>query len=238
MDGKAATGTKPRPSFPRRVKRKLRREAKKVKHRLELRKEARIAKKEQEARERRKEARMAQHITKVGILSDTHGRLPLMAAAEMAECDAIIHAGDICSHSILTELECLAPTYAVLGNNDRDEYGSRVGYFAHPEIAGVRFLVGHKPSSVAISPLGNGALAPGDPIPQVIVHGHTHVPLIQFGPDVRPADLLINPGSTTKPRRGAAPSVAVLEIAGGAVRNVRIISLNDGTTVLQWPASD
>lgn len=179
---------------------------------------------------------------KVGILADTHGRLPLAAVAEMAECDAIIHAGDICLKSILTELECLAPTYAVLGNNDRAEFGSRVGHFSRPNIGGVQFLVGHKPSSVAVSPLGSGALAPGDPIPQVIVCGHTHVPLIQTGPDARPADVRINPGSTTKPRSGWPPSVAVLELEPpvsvefrGTITSVRIISLTDGSTIMSLP---
>ena len=64
-----------------------------------------------------------QRITTVGILSDTHGRLPLAATAALADCDVIAHAGDICGPSILTELRALAPVNAVLGNNDYDEYG-------------------------------------------------------------------------------------------------------------------
>ena len=71
----------------------------------------------------------------------------------------------------------------VLGNNDFDEYGERVGRFAHPVIDGVRFLVAHYPRDVKITFAGSAALAPGDPIPQVCVHGHTHVPELVSGPD-------------------------------------------------------
>ncbi|MFQ9179113.1 MAG: metallophosphoesterase family protein [Eggerthella lenta] len=79
---------------------------------------------------------------------------------------------------ILHALEALAPTTAVLGNNDFDEYGSRVGRFAHPVIDGVRFLVAHYPRDVQIGFNGCAGLAAGDPIPQVCVHGHTHVELV------------------------------------------------------------
>ena len=114
-------------------------------------------------------------MTVIGLISDTHGRLPDEALAAMADVDHIIHAGDIGGPEILHALEALAPTTAVLGNNDFDEYGSRVGRFAHPVIDGVRFLVAHYPRDVQIGFNGCAGLAAGDPIPQVCVHGHTHV---------------------------------------------------------------
>ena len=79
--------------------------------------------------------------TSIGIISDTHGTLSDSALALLAEVDHIIHAGDIGGPDILRMLSALAPTTAVLGNNDFDEYGSSVGRFAHPVIDGVRFLV-------------------------------------------------------------------------------------------------
>ena len=85
---------------------------------------------------------------RIGIISDTHGSLDPRAYAALADCDHIIHAGDIGGPSVLCELETLAPVTAVLGNNDFDEYGSAAGHFAHPVLEGVRFLVGHKPGDV------------------------------------------------------------------------------------------
>ena len=170
----------------------------------------------------------------VGIISDTHGRLDERAFAALADCDHIIHAGDIGDPSILRELECLAPVTAVLGNNDYDEYGSAVGRFAKPCIEGVRFLVAHYPRDVRISGLGSAALAPGDPIPQVLVHGHTHVPRIETGVGARPADVLICPGSAFRPREGYPRCVARMALDAGRVVFARVESL-DGDEVLFWP---
>ena len=87
----------------------------------------------------------------VGVLSDTHGRLPEQAYAALADCDHIIHAGDIGSPDIIRELQTLAPVTAVLGNNDYAEYGSSVGRFAKVCLDGVNFLVTHYPRDVRIA---------------------------------------------------------------------------------------
>ena len=136
---------------------------------------------------------------------DTHGSLDPRAYAALADCDHIIHAGDIGGPSVLCELETLAPVTAVLGNNDFDEYGSAAGHFAHPVLEGVRFLVGHKPGDVRVSFAGSAALAPGDPLPDVIIHGHTHVPELKTGPDARPAGLYLCPGAVYRPRSDFGP---------------------------------
>ena len=125
----------------------------------------------------------------IGFVSDTHGTLDPAAYAALADCDVIIHAGDIGRPSVLTELRCLAPTIAVLGNNDFPEYGSDVDYFAMPEIEGVRFLIGHEPKDVQPMAFPK-RLRPGDPIPDVIVHGHVHYPRLEWGAAVRPAKRL------------------------------------------------
>lgn len=169
----------------------------------------------------------------IGIISDTHGRLDPRAYAAMADCDHILHAGDIGDPSILTELEGLAPVTAVLGNNDFPEYGSAVGRFAHPCIEGVRFLMAHYPKDVQISLAGNSALAPGDPIPQICVHGHTHVPRLEFGKDARPATLVMCPGSAFRPRNGFPRCVAKVTVHEGRVLSAWVESL-DGDVLLSF----
>lgn len=160
--------------------------------------------------------------TNVGILSDTHGTLSLAAVAAVADCDVILHAGDICDPGILRELRALAPVHAVLGNNDYDEYGADVRRFAQFEIAGVRFLMAHYPQDIRRALRGGGPIGPGDPLPRVCVHGHTHIPEIVSGPAARPADFIVCPGSVTRPRGGSKPSVAKIELADGRVLSVRI----------------
>lgn len=157
-------------------------------------------------------------MTMVGVISDTHGRLDAGAYAALADCDHIIHAGDIGGMSIIRELETLAPVSAVLGNNDvPSDYPESIGRFVRPVIDGVRFLVSHYPRDVKINYAGSSALSPGDPIPEVCIHGHTHAPKLEWGKAAYPAHYLFNPGSATRPRAGAARTIGRIQIEDGQV---------------------
>ena len=57
-------------------------------------------------------------MTRVGIISDTHGLLRTEAVTALQGSNLIIHAGDIGKESIIPELEHIAPVYAVRGNVD------------------------------------------------------------------------------------------------------------------------
>lgn len=175
-------------------------------------------------------------MTLVGVVSDTHGRLDPRAFDALADCDAIIHAGDIGAPSVLRELEALAPVIAVLGNNDCDEYGTAVRRFASTSIDGVRFLVAHYPQDVRIGFSGSRAIAPGDPLPDVSVHGHTHVPRLETGSEARPASLLVCPGSAFRPRNGYPRCIAKIQVSSGRIMEARIETL-DGETLMRLPAS-
>jgi hypothetical protein len=165
-------------------------------------------------------------MTLVGVISDTHGWLDRGAYEALADCDHIIHAGDICNPRILRDLRTLAPVTAVLGNNDFMEYSADVKRFAHPTIEGVKFLVAHYPHDVDLSSGRNAALSAGDPIPDVCIHGHTHMPRLEYGKKARPAQYIVNPGSVSLPRGRNPESVAKIEIANGAVQQIRIESLD------------
>ena len=164
-------------------------------------------------------------MTLVGVISDTHGWLDPAAYNALADCELIVHAGDICNPGILRELQTLAPVQAVLGNNDFDEYGPEVGRYARFSYAGVKFLVAHFPRDVRLSGFGSAALAPGDPIPDVCIHGHTHVPKLEYGKEARPAQYVLCPGSASYPRGGSSPSIAKIKIELGAVKWICIESL-------------
>lgn len=170
-------------------------------------------------------------MTLIGVISDTHGTLHAAAYNALAGCDAILHAGDIGGPAVLRELETLAPVYAVLGNNDFAEYGEAVGRFARPTIDGVRFLVSHYPKDVAISFCGSSALAPGDPIPDVRVHGHTHIPKLERGPQASPSTLLLCPGSASRARGDYPRSIAKIKVQDGRIIDARVESLT-GKTLL------
>lgn len=165
----------------------------------------------------------------VGVISDTHGSLHAQAYEALAGCDHIIHAGDICDPGILRELATLAPVTAVLGNNDFDEYGSHVQRFARPVIGQVKFLVAHYPQDVRIRP--------GDAVPDICIHGHTHIPKLVYGAEARPASYVLCPGSASYPRGGSERSIAKIELESARVQSIRIETLSGKTIASVNPMS-
>ena len=55
---------------------------------------------------------------RIGVISDTHGRLRPAVAEKLQGVDCILHAGDFDSPDILQALDRIAPVYGVRGNND------------------------------------------------------------------------------------------------------------------------
>jgi len=60
-------------------------------------------------------------MTKIGLLSDTHGYLDKRMLDLLSQCDEIWHAGDIGSMIVLEKLEQIKPVRAVFGNIDGHE---------------------------------------------------------------------------------------------------------------------
>ncbi len=145
----------------------------------------------------------------IGIISDTHGLLRPEAVLALEGCAEVLHAGDVCSERIVGELaELVAPCHAVRGNCDADP---GLPGFVLRALGGSRVLVHH-----GHQPFDEEALAP-----DVVITGHTHVPLIES----RGGVLRINPGSAG-PRRFRLPvSVARLTLGEGPPR-ARIIELD------------
>lgn len=156
---------------------------------------------------------------RIGVLSDTHGRLPEQIAELFRGCDHIIHAGDIGKLTILTELEAIAPVTAVLGNNDFsyvDSLPSQVSM----ELGGVRFLIAHRLEEIKY--LLN-AWPAGKILPAVCIFGHTHVPADSYQ---KPLGIrFINPGSLSYPRAGSRRSALILAAQGGVITETATITL-------------
>ena len=152
-------------------------------------------------------------MSRLGIISDTHGRLPESVYDAFEGVDHIVHAGDICAPSVLWELESIATTTAVLGNCDRYDLGPAVNTSAVVTIGGVRVFVTHFPKDAeCIARSGDYGL---------VIHGHTHVPRDATIGSCR----IINPGSACRPRGDSKACVAVVDIEGGVVGPVRTVLL-------------
>ena len=111
---------------------------------------------------------------RIGVISDTHGRLHPAVPELFAGVDAILHAGDIGGEEILEELRAIAPLHAAAGNVDGFSCGD-AGEEAWAELGGLRFYITHildRPARVR----PEVAAALRERQPNVVVFGHSHLP--------------------------------------------------------------
>lgn len=140
-------------------------------------------------------------MTRIGLISDTHGLLRPSALAFLAGCDRILHAGDICDPTVLDALATIAPVLAVRGNNDVGPWADALDEETTVDVDGVRIAMIHD--------LARFDATRRDA--RVVVSGHSHKPLVREAGGV----LYVNPGSAG-PRRFALPiSIGVLHVEHG-----------------------
>jgi len=139
---------------------------------------------------------------KIGIISDTHDFLDPKVAGIFQGVSHILHAGDICSASIIFALEAVAPVTAVLGNND---IGLAFRETESLVLAGRKFLIHHIVNPVMPQAIIKGRIAV-DP-PDVVVFGHTHQAFAQNMGGI----FYLNPGYAGKPRFRMERSVVLLD---------------------------
>lgn len=137
---------------------------------------------------------------KIGVISDTHGRLRKEAINIMKGSDLIIHAGDIGDNKILDSLSEIAPVVAVRGNNDKGNFGKSLPKTEAVEVGSKAFYVVHDIEDLDLEPEAAGF--------NVVIFGHSH----RSSKVIKDKILYLNPGSAG-PRRFKLPvSVAVIKI--------------------------
>jgi putative phosphoesterase len=160
---------------------------------------------------------------RVLVLSDTHlrpGRMALPPALDplLADADRILHAGDLIDPSVLALLGGHAPTDAVLGNNDRQLWGV-LPERLECELEGVRVAMVHDSGA---RDGRAGRLHRWFPDADVVVYGHSHLPLDETGVE---GQRLFNPGSPTERRRAPTHTCGWLEVADGKIVDLRLVDL-------------
>ena len=157
---------------------------------------------------------------RIGVISDTHNRLRSEVFQHFEGVERILHAGDVGSPDLLTELEAIAPVTAVYGNTDGFELRDRVVEVAELTLEGRRVVVLHGDQLGSPTP---AALRQRHPEADIIIYGHTHRPLVEEVGGV----LVVNPGSAGAARFGIPPSVGILTLSDSP--SVQLIEL-DGRT--------
>ena len=160
----------------------------------------------------------------VVALSDTHSprhwkRCPPAVAEHLGRADVILHAGDVCTADVLEFLETFAPVRAVFGNNDR------------PEVAewGAPVTCEFQLNGLPVAMIHDSGPAGGRPArmhrrfpdAQLIVFGHSHIPLDVTADGVR----IFNPGSPTDRRRQPYGTLGLIDVEDGRVADARIVPL-------------
>ncbi len=149
---------------------------------------------------------------RVGVISDTHGRLIPEAARALEGVDVIIHAGDIGSPDVLAELELIAPVFAVKGNMDGGSWTRDLPSADVVAFGETLMYVLHDLHRLDLDPEAAGFKA--------VISGHTH----QAAATRKEGVLYINPGSASQPRYGSSVSVALLRVNGENV-DFRFVNL-------------
>lgn len=143
---------------------------------------------------------------KIGVISDTHGLLRPEVAPALKGVERILHLGDVGKHSILEELEKIAPVTAVRGNVDREGACRKLPETEVVLAEGRYIYMLHDLKTLHLDPAAGKFAA--------VLYGHTHVPNFHTKKGV----LYFNPGSCG-PRRFELPvTVGLLEIAGDELK--------------------
>jgi hypothetical protein len=158
---------------------------------------------------------------RLGVISDTHGLLRPEVFDAFAGVNHILHAGDVGSPDLLTELETLAPVIAVYGNTDGSELRRTLPRVATLQLDGFDIVVTHGDQLGSPTPAGLNSLFPDA---QIIVFGHTHQPLLTL---VDVVVTVMNPGGAGPRRFNLPPSVGILELEAGIPPRGRILPLLD-----------
>ncbi|MBU5485125.1 metallophosphatase family protein [Clostridium sp. MSJ-11] len=137
-------------------------------------------------------------ITKIAIISDTHGLLREEFIDELKNVQLIIHAGDIDKEEVLLELNKICPVVAVRGNCDKGKLREELPFSDIVEVEGKYIYVVHDINTMEIDPKTTGI--------DIVIFGHSHKAYEGEKDNI----LYINPGGAG-PRRFKLPvSMATL----------------------------
>lgn len=150
----------------------------------------------------------------IGVISDTHGRIPCDVPKTFKNVDLIIHAGDIGDETVLAKLSKIAPVMAVRGNMDYGKWTQQLPNTETIEIGQIVLFVVHIANRLDGDPDHAGFKA--------IISGHTHRPEVYEKNGVT----YINPGSASYPKFGDPGTAAMIQIEGNNL-SVKLIHLKN-----------
>lgn len=162
-------------------------------------------------------------MTRIGLLSDTHGYWDERYLQYFESCDEIWHAGDIGSMDIVRRLEAFRPLRAVYGNIDGQDIRLCFPEINRFTLDGADVLIKHiggYPGKYDRS-VRNILLAHP---PQLFISGHSHILKVKY--DTQLGLLHINPGAAGKYGWHTVRTLIRFSIDQGNFSDLEVIELN------------
>ena len=161
-------------------------------------------------------------MTRIGLISDTHGYLDTAVLKHFEACDEIWHAGDFGTVAIANELKKLKPLKGVLGNIDgydvRSVYPEKLIW----QCEGVTVFMTHiggSPKKYAPG-VKQQLIASGA---QLFICGHSHILKIIYDNEI--SCLHMNPGAAGKQGWHKIRTLLRFTIDGKDIKNCEVIEL-------------
>ncbi len=161
-------------------------------------------------------------MTRIGLLSDTHGFLDEAVYRYFEECDEVWHAGDIGTFEVSDKLSAFKPYKAVYGNIDGTELRKM-----HPAVLNFKC----EQTDVLIIHIGGspGKYAPEarkeiiDAKPKLFICGHSHILKVMF--DKNYNLLHMNPGAAGNHGFHKVKTLLRFTIEGTQIKDLEAIEI-------------
>ncbi len=166
-------------------------------------------------------------MTRIGILSDTHGVLDERVFSFFKNCDEVWHAGDIGSEEVLEQLEDFKPLRSVYGNIDSHKIRARVPHellFDCEEVKVYLTHIGGYPKRYD----KQAHMRIAKHRPKLFICGHSHILKVMFDKDLQL--LHINPGAAGNFGFHQKRTMVRMVIDGAEMKDLEIIELGEGNS--------
>ncbi|MEX0636470.1 MAG: metallophosphoesterase family protein [Ferruginibacter sp.] len=161
-------------------------------------------------------------MTRIGIISDTHGFLDETIFTHFAHCDEIWHAGDFGSMKLIEQLHAFKPLKGVYGNIDdaaiRHQFPEDLFFTCEEVNVFIRHIAGYP-----------GRYAPGvknkikNASANLFISGHSHILKVMYDDQLN--CLHINPGAAGNEGWHKMKTLVRLVIDGNNMKDCEIIEL-------------
>ena len=169
-------------------------------------------------------------MTRIGLISDTHGFLDEAVFGHFEKCDEIWHAGDFGSITLAEKLRDFKPLKGVYGNIDGYDVRSVYPELLRWKCENVDVMMCHiggypgKYSTIV------GQKMKRQP-PKIFISGHSHILKIIF--DKHYDCLHLNPGAAGKEGWHKVRTIVRFSIDGNDIKDCEVIDLEP-----RWPKRD